>query len=222
MSITPSQFHRQVKWLKDQGFKNMRMAELESLSGDITSDLPRVIFSFDDGYEDNYLEALPVLKEFGYSGIFYLTVDYISTDRMFSLDVEESSRLEHNRIMSWEQSAKLIDQAMEIGSHSLSHDLLISISAEQAEREIFESKQRLEEQLRTEITSFCYPGGYCNDLHVDLCKKAGYRSACTADPGIWQSHDTYRIPRISVLRSDNFFVFKQKVLGKMEWLKFIH
>jgi peptidoglycan/xylan/chitin deacetylase (PgdA/CDA1 family) len=221
LSVKPDQFRRQVRWLHDMGFKNMLIRDLESLV-ERNEPLPEnrnVIFSFDDGYEDNFTTAFPILKEFGYTGMFYLTADIIGTEKMFELDKKESGQVEHNRIMNWEQATKLLSEGMEIGSHTSSHAILTTIPDDQARQELVGSKKEIESKLGVEISSFCYPGGFFNSSHEKMVNETGYRSACTADMGIWRGGNILRIPRVGVLASDSLFIFKTKVMGRMEWFK---
>ncbi len=220
MSVPVREFRKQVAWLKEMGFQNMRMAELESTGS--LPEAPKVIFSFDDGYEDNYAEAFPVLKEFGYSAIFYIPYELIGQKCMYRRDRMESSRPEHNRIMDWGDVRHLHGNGMEIGSHTLSHPILTRMDDARAKKEIFESKIKVEERLGARVTSFCYPGGYFNQKHVDWVREAGYRSACTTRIGCYRGESRYRVPRIAVLASDSFFVFKQKMLGDKKMFALIH
>lgn len=224
LSVTPEMFRRQVRWLRDNGYENMRMSELAdaNIENRTKPDAPHVVFSFDDGYEDNYTEAFPVLKEHGYTAIFYLATDYMGGGLMYPRDILESNSREHNRVMSWEQASELLASGMEIGSHTISHPVLTRIPDEQACREIKDSRIILEEKLEVPVTSFCYPGGFLNETHRRYVREAGYHTACAADPGIWQGGDVFRIPRVSVLASDGFFVFRKKVSGQMEWFRAIH
>ncbi|MBW1742942.1 MAG: polysaccharide deacetylase family protein [Deltaproteobacteria bacterium] len=222
LSVPPDRFRKQVEWLHMHGFRNTRMAELESGSRATGNNGPRVIFTFDDGYEDIYTDAYPILREYGYTAIIYLPFDYIGTSKMHPRDVWESGRPEHNRLLKWNQVEEMLNDNMEIGSHTMCHVDLTRMSPEQARREIVDSKHALEQKLQVGITSFCYPGGYFEDKHVRWVQEAGYRSACTTTPRIWQGHDLFMIPRVPVLSSDIFYVFRKKLLGRMEWFRIIH
>ena len=222
LSVPPDRFRKQVEWLHRHGFRNTRMAELES--GPITParNGPAVIFTFDDGYQDNYSDAYPILRELGYTAVLYLPFSYIGTGEMHPRDRWESGRPEHNQILNWNQVQEMLREGMEIGSHTMGHKNLTRMSPEQAKREIFESKHMLEQKLQVEITSFCYPGGYFEEKHVRWVQEAGYRSACTTTPRIWRGHDLFMIPRVPVLSSDIFYVFEKKLTGRMEWFRIIH
>ena len=220
LSVNPEEFRKQVAWLADNGFANMRMSDLESGAQAAPAQTRRVLFTFDDGYEDNYATALPILKEHAYSAIFYIPVNYISSDAMAPRDRRESNRLEDNRRMTWEQVKRLAAEGMEIGSHGLNHLRLSRIPTEEAGREIADSKTTLETILSLPVTSFCYPGGSYDAEHVSMVKKSGYRSACTAAPGAVGAN-LVEIPRVAVQASDTFFVFRLKMQGRLRWLRAI-
>ncbi len=77
-------------------------------------------------------------------------------------------------------------------------------------------------KLGDKITSFCYPGGYFNERHVNWTEEAGYSSACTTMNGCYQGENMLKVPRIAVLASDRFFIFKQKILGDKKLFNLIH
>ena len=217
MSVSPDAFRAQVRWLRHAGFENVRLSDLESRAAPGVD--RGVVFTFDDGYEDNFLEAAPVLREYGYTGAFYVPVDFIGAQQMDVRDARESNRIEHNRRMSWEQLRELLGEGMEIGSHTMSHPRLNRVSSDQARREIFDSKRELEGRLGVEISSFCYPGGCYDQTHLALVEAAGYRSAATASPG--RLENLFEIPRLAVQASDSLFVFKRKVTGRLSWFTWV-
>lgn len=217
LSIPPEVFRKQLQWLSSQGFQNMRMRELESWPPDERLVGRRVIFTFDDGYADNYTEALPILQQFGYTGIFYLATDYIGNQRFYQRDMDETGDPTQNRLMDWEHIRQLLKAGMEVGSHTVSHTQLTQLSDDAVKHELTHSRRIIEEQLQQPITSFCFPEGAYQDRHIPLVRAAGYASACTTDQGFWRRHPLLTIPRIAVLASDGFFVFRQKITARMEW-----
>ena len=124
--------------------------------------------------------------------------------------------------MDWRHVRHLHENDMEIGSHALSHHILTRMGDGGAKRGIFESKIKIENKLGSRITSFCYPGGYFSQKHTDWVREAGYRSACTTRIGCYRGESLYSVPRIAVLASDSFFIFKQKMLGDKKMFYLIH
>jgi len=73
LAVKPDNFYRQIKYLK----KNYNILDIEEFAcfkkdnkGFTKNSL---ILTFDDGYEDNYLEALPILEKFNCQAIFFVT-----------------------------------------------------------------------------------------------------------------------------------------------------
>jgi peptidoglycan/xylan/chitin deacetylase (PgdA/CDA1 family) len=222
MSVSAEVFSKQVAWLKQNGFRNMRMTELESSAQNSKRKNPSVIFTFDDGYEDNYLEAYPILKKFGYTAIFYIPYNTIGREVLFSRDIRESNCPAHNRFMNWKQIRSMYRAGMEIGSHTLSHDNLVRMSDNRAKQEIVESKKKIEDKIGDKITSFCYPGGFFSEKHAAWAADAGYCSACTTVHGYFRGDNLFKLPRIAVLASDTFFIFRQKIFGDSRLFNLIH
>jgi len=84
----------------------------------------------------------------------------------------------HGRL-SKEELVNLSD-AYEIGSHSITHSNLTKVPQAVLRKEVIESKRVLEHMIDTEISCFCYPEGFANDVVKNEVKNAGYLAARTA------------------------------------------
>ena len=73
-----------------------------------------LVITFDDGYEDNYLFAAPVLREHGLTACFFITSEFIGSSIRPVWDREYGVP---SPWMSWEQVASLREQGFEIGLH---------------------------------------------------------------------------------------------------------
>jgi peptidoglycan/xylan/chitin deacetylase (PgdA/CDA1 family) len=82
-------------------------------------------------------------------------------------------------IMDPSQVQALATQGHEIGSHSVSHEILPLLEPNSLEREIRLSKAQLEEIVQKSITSFCFPNGDFDDRSLDLVNSCGYSNAVT-------------------------------------------
>ena len=82
--------------------------------------------------------------------------------------------------MSAEQLKQLSDKGFEIGSHGMTHSLLIAdyMNEEKAINELQNSKQWLEEVTGKPVTSYCFPAGRYNTRMIELAKQIGYTSTC--------------------------------------------
>ena len=85
--------------------------------------------------------------------------------------------------LSWDQLRTLSrDPLVTIGSHSLHHFPLKTLSEEEAREEMVKSKRVLEEQLGTPVKHFAYPYGEHREAGLrefDLAHQSGYVTAVT-------------------------------------------
>jgi peptidoglycan/xylan/chitin deacetylase (PgdA/CDA1 family) len=125
-------------------------------------------------------------------------------------------------MLNWQQVTRMIQEGMEIGSHTLTHADLDRVPPDRVRSEIEGSKRKLEQELGLRVTSFCYPSGRFTAETASMVRDSGYLSACTTKIGIWNGHDLFSIPRIPVMSSDVFMVFKQKMTGRLGGLRHIH
>ena len=80
--------------------------------------------------------------------------------------------------LTWEQIRAMVSEGLcAVGSHGVSHSALSLLSAEDVERELVASKQRLEEMLGIEVRHFSYPHSFFSDDTNRLVWEAGYSTA---------------------------------------------
>lgn len=83
MTVDARTFAMQVRCLK-QRFSVVTLQEfLERLSGRGTFPDGSCLITFDDGWRDNYLNAVPILEENGVPATVFLTTGYVGTTRRF-------------------------------------------------------------------------------------------------------------------------------------------
>lgn len=114
----------------------------------------------------------------------------------------QSNNLPNDLMMSSAQLKQLHKNGMEIGGHTVSHPILSKLDDEVAEQEIVVNKVILEEILNTSIKCFAYPNGKPEidylEQHIQMVKKAGYRSALSTHWGIvFQSSSPYELNRFT-------------------------
>jgi len=161
-NIPPEKFEEQIKWLFENSYQTINVSDLANLiyNGGEIPQRP-VIITFDDGNEDVYKEAYPILKKYGFVATFYVVQTYVNGRDMVTTD----------------QLKELIKNGWEIGSHSKNHVSLPSISEDLLPEEIRISKLNLEDKLGVPINSFAYPFGEINENVVRLTSNYGYKSA---------------------------------------------
>ncbi|MFT3911825.1 MAG: polysaccharide deacetylase family protein [Ferruginibacter sp.] len=94
-----------------------------------------------------------------------------------------------------------------IGSHTVTHPILITCTDEQSNFEIKESKKILENWLHKDIEHFAYPNGLFHEREINFLKDSGYKTAYTTIPQYLTAEnfkDLYRLPRFDVLEGISF------------------
>lgn len=117
-----------------------------------------VLVTFDDGYEDHFKVALPILQKYKATATFFLLPKYFSQQNFW--DHRSQVFLNH---LSIEQANGLVAAGQTIGSHGLTHNSLLKFNYGELENEFKESKNMLEDILQTEICCFSYPYGDVDD-----------------------------------------------------------
>jgi peptidoglycan/xylan/chitin deacetylase (PgdA/CDA1 family) len=115
----------------------------------------------------------------------------------------ESHTDPNDRVLSSRELSELArDGLIEIGSHTVMHPRLSSLSAKLQEDEISRSRADLEEVLEREVASFAYPYGQSSDYNastISLLKKQGFRCAFSAENGkVHTRTDRFQLPRVQV------------------------
>jgi len=176
LSTTPTDFAKQLAWLKDNNFHTITFSDL--FSGKVED--KSIILTFDDGYRDNYETAYKKLKNNGQKGNFFVFSGAISASETF---------------MTAEMIKEMSDYGMEFGSHTIDHIDMSVASKEKLDTQLTVSKARLEEITGKKVEILCYPSGQYSPLAEAETKAAGYKAAVTTRPYA-NSSNLYEIPRI--------------------------
>lgn len=173
-AVPPRMFAAQMAFLSDHEYTPITVTQFAAAITNGKGNLPDrpVVLTFDDGFADFYTDALPILKQYGFTATLYIASGLVGVlnHRLY----DESKR----PILDWDQIAELCASGIECGAHSHSHPQLDTLSIASARREIVRSKELLEGRLNQPITTFAYPHGYYSSAVRRLVQEAGYTSAC--------------------------------------------
>ncbi len=162
-----------------------------------------VLITFDDGYLDNLVNAVPILHDRGYPAVVFAPIAFLERDRR-PLPHEESLVLTGvvNPTLRWEQLAEMEAAGVRIESHGIGHRRLAELSPDEALREIAVSKLRLEERLGRPVEAYAYVKGSRADYrveHASLVQQAGYKVAFSAVSGAnTPASDRFQLLRYNV------------------------
>lgn len=206
LSVSPESFRRQMSFLKRHHYNVVSLEDMAALVKKNKFPRKTVAITFDDGYEDNYLRAYPILKEFGLPAAIFIIPAMVGTDGY----------------MAWGEIVEMSESGViTIGSHAMTHAWLPSQSVQKADSEIGDSKRAIESHLDKETAVFSYPLGGFNQAVRGSVIKAGYKIAVATNPGKkYPKHDLFAMKRLRISNSsDNLFVFWFEITGFYTWIK---
>lgn len=212
LRVEPAMLERQIRWLQQHGWQFFTLSELV---GHPHLPAKSIALTFDDGYQDNYAHAFPILQRYGVKATVFLVVNRFDQDWAFNMRNDRSSaELNAQSMLEHEQVKAMIASGLvEIGSHTLNHAKLHQLNEVKQRQEICESKRILEQTYDFQCHSFAYPFGYYDESSVALVRECGYRCAVTTDVGIEpiERQDPMLLKRVVISGNDNFPGFLLKV-----------
>ena len=211
MGVTPQRFRQQIEAMLGAG---LAAADLTSaLEMPCTTDgSNRFCVTFDDGYLDVLLNAVPILEDLGVPAMIYVS----------SWAVDGSVRFpwyDHQPpMMGWDELRDLVAHPLfELGAHGRTHAPLPYLAAHQAAQEIRGSRSDLEQQVAVPVHSFCYSAGLYDERDLALVREAGFTTAVTTDPGVITRHTRpHAIPRTMISTFDDTELFSAKINGILD------
>jgi peptidoglycan/xylan/chitin deacetylase (PgdA/CDA1 family) len=190
--ISPRALARQMQYLKFRGYRTVRLEELVGYLKTGKS-LPKKIFAitFDDGYQDNYQNAFPILQRLDYTATVFIPTDHVGKMIGYGINAPEQR-------LSWNEIS-IMSHEWDFASHGVTHTPITILSPDQIWRELTESRDVIQKMLGKEIGLFCYPYGAYNDVAIRSLKEAGYKAAVTNAVGLLgegTNQNMYALPRI--------------------------
>ena len=146
---------------------------------------PHVVITFDDGYLDNYANAVPILLKHGISATFFISTDKITNNTAFDHDLEQLGTGLDN--MNWDQVRKMKEWGFDIGSHTVTHPRLSLLDTSALKVELEESQKTIKEELDIEKVMFAYTHGGKKDFTLEarkIAEEIEYTCICSAYGGI--------------------------------------
>lgn len=158
--------------------------------------------TFDDGYENNFRYALPVLRRLQFTATCYVVSARIGQTNIWDKDkgIPQVPLMDVNQLQGW------IDAGQEVGSHTSHHVDLTVCDQKTLNTEIEGSRRQLENLLRQPggVHHFCYPYGRVHEASKQNAVRVGYSTATTTRRGrvrIPVTEEAFVLPRVLVSRS---------------------
>ena len=213
-------FRQQMEYLHKNGFKVINIDEMADKLKDpaYKPDGKDVMITFDDGYRDNFLNAYPVLKEYGFPAVIFLTAGMVGTDKKRP----RYAGMPSPDMLSWEEVREMAKNGITFGAHTVDHPHLDRVDSEEAKKEIFGSKEIITHYLQPATynrMSFCYPYGDYNIKVKDIVKETIFDCAFSINPGTnAPGCDLFELKRTEMNGTDSLFDFQKKLAGAYDLL----
>lgn len=194
--ISPQQFARQLGWLKRRRYNVISLAELNTYRRNHRLPPNRtVVITFDDGYEDNYTYAFPILFQEGFPATIFLVTSGAGGINNWV----ETGALAGRRLLAWQQVRSMHAAGLHFGGHTQNHASLPFLPVGSAMEEVAGSWKDLTAELGTSTYCFSYPNGQYNAKTQLLVEVAGFEAACGSHAGINDpSTDPYALKRVEI------------------------
>lgn len=205
----PKRFEQHLNMLLREGFN---VITIDAVADFYTKNMPlpdkAVLITLDDGFEDNYIHAFPLLRAYKLPAIIYLVTGLVSATNEWM----SAPKFAKRALLSWSQIKEMSDYDIYFGSHTVSHPRLNTLDCDNICQQLSQSKQIIEDNLGKACLHFAYPYGLVGENTQDWVQKIGFKTACTTQSGFNNATtDPLMLHRIEVYGSDSAWQLKQKL-----------
>lgn len=186
LSLPPERFEEHLRYLVEQGYQSITLADLVMAlqTGRALPPKP-IIITLDDGYRDAYTSAYPLLVKYHMKATVFIITGLIDDN--------------NPDYLTWTQVAEMSSHDIDIESHTVNHTDLRNRDAAYVQHELSASKQAIEARTGRTVRFFCYPSGEYDANVINLLPGEGYWAAVTTVQGIEQkSSNLYELVRLRV------------------------
>ena len=205
LEITKRRFSEQMQYLRDRGYRVIRLSELARFF-DQAADIPpkSVVITMDDGYRSIYDVAFPILKEFGYPATVFIYSEFVGAGAG----------------LSWDQMREMVASGLiDVQPHSKTHSNLTKLNAKDragyassVRKEIRDPTTRISRKLGKRAYSFTYPYGATNDAIVKELRRQGFQMGMTVKRGSNPAFaSAYRLRRSQIYSTHDLSAFAKQL-----------
>jgi peptidoglycan/xylan/chitin deacetylase (PgdA/CDA1 family) len=182
-----------------------------------------VAITFDDAFRSVAENALPELGKHSFHATIFVPVGWLGQTPGWTMDPAETGSVDvpelSEVVMSAEQLSGLSRSLVSLGSHTLSHPLLLELEPERAREEVERSRALLAEVSGRDVLEFAFPYGAHNEATVAMCRAALYETVYSIIPEeVDTTSQGFLRGRTKTEPSDGPLEFFLKFNGAYEWM----
>ncbi len=194
LTVSPTQFSEELDYLASRRLRAVSVDDYLAAVRAHRATQDMVIITFDDGYVDQYTQALPILLQHHAHATFFITTGNVG-------------RRNH---VTWSEIREMKRSGMSIGGHSVEHIDLAALTPQAQRAQIEGCLTSLHERAGIDADTYAYPGGTFNRTTEAILAKEPVELAFTTDP----SHQIgieprFEIPRLRVKDVTTLDVFQR-------------
>ena len=162
------------------------------------------------------MNVLPALERLDVPVTMFVCSDYADGGRPLDVpELEQHARAQPRELatMTWGTLRELSERGVEIGSHTLSHPHLTKLTDAELARELRQSRERVEAELRGVCRYLAYPYGEYDARVAAAAEAAGYEAAFALAAPEGPDLDKYAVPRVGIYRHDGRARVALKTIG---------
>jgi peptidoglycan/xylan/chitin deacetylase (PgdA/CDA1 family) len=185
--VPPAEFAEQMRALHAAGWHAVTMDQLAAnwRSGASLGSGKPIVLTFDNGYNSQFTQALPVLRGLGWPGVENI--------QLTGLPPSQGGLGEG-------QVRGLVAAGWELDTQGMSHADLTALGHEQLHYQVAVARSTLQARYHVPVNWFCYPSGHYDATVVAAVQAAGFQGSTTVVPGwVHPGDDPYRLHRLRVL-----------------------
>lgn len=183
LTVYTDVFQEQMQYLKTKGYNILSMADLVNFF-DTGVPIPghSVLLTFDDGYQDFYTDAYPVLSGQGFRATMFLP----------------TGLMENPDYLTWGEISG-INGSILFANHTWSHKSVSGNSIDVVQKEISTADGQLSDHGLNSPKVFAYPYGPATSAAENYLNSLGYKAAFTTTPGsILCKKQRFALPRVRI------------------------
>src|SRR5438105_2723069 len=143
-AVSEKDFTAHLDYLKSAGFDTISLNQLVEHQ-DHKAPLPEhpIVITFDDGFQDAYTRAFPLLQARGQKASFFVVTRFVADDEA-RRRVDAKGTPQQRAYLIWREVREMAAAGMEIGSHSLWHRRLPDMGVDQIRDDVQRSREEIE------------------------------------------------------------------------------
>jgi peptidoglycan/xylan/chitin deacetylase (PgdA/CDA1 family) len=199
ISVRPDTFRAQIDFLVRRRIPVVPLSELNGTPGGVG-------VTFDDGFENFYEHAFPILSAYRLPATVFIISGYCGRNNDWP--TQPKSGIPRLALMNWAQVKEIADAGIELGAHTVTHPRLSALPAAQIQQELDRCRNEIEQRTGKLVRTMAYPYGDSNALVRECARERFALSYGTRFAPMSASSDVTDLPRLDMFYFRSQFWFE--------------